>query len=122
MRRSLARFSDSEASNHTPSWADFTTTTPELKFSVHSGAHIRDDLLYWRGQPNLVTHAIFCTGPIQRGDQLAGHTPPIGFNVFGPHACDFAGALSTHQDGFQRYAFQACRTECVPEQRDFVVG
>src|ERR1700730_6051178 len=37
MRRSLAKFSESEASNHTPSWADFTTTTPELKFSVHTG-------------------------------------------------------------------------------------
>jgi hypothetical protein len=24
------------ASNHTPSLADFTTTTPELKFSVHT--------------------------------------------------------------------------------------
>jgi hypothetical protein len=37
MRRSLAKFSGSEASNHTPSLADFTTTTPELKFSVHTG-------------------------------------------------------------------------------------
>jgi hypothetical protein len=27
-----------EASNHTPSLADFTTTTPELKFSVHATA------------------------------------------------------------------------------------
>ena len=36
MRRSLARFSESEASNHTPSLADFTTTTPEFKFSVHT--------------------------------------------------------------------------------------
>src|SRR6267378_3220041 len=38
MRRSLAKFSESEASNHTPSLADFTTTTPELKFSVHTGS------------------------------------------------------------------------------------
>src|SRR5713101_7073367 len=37
MRRSPAKFSESEASNHTPSLADFTTTTPELKFSVHTG-------------------------------------------------------------------------------------
>jgi hypothetical protein len=36
MRRSLAKFSESEASNHTPSLAAFTTTTPELKFSVHT--------------------------------------------------------------------------------------
>src|SRR5712692_6109623 len=36
MLRSLAKFSESEASNHTPSLADFTTTTPELKFSVHT--------------------------------------------------------------------------------------
>src|SRR3984893_1949005 len=39
MRRSLAKFSESEVSNHTPSWADFTTTTPELKFSVHTGPY-----------------------------------------------------------------------------------
>src|SRR5713101_9013664 len=37
MLRSLAKFSESEVSNHTPSLADFTTTTPELKFSVHIG-------------------------------------------------------------------------------------
>src|SRR5260370_39652836 len=37
MRRSLVKFSESEASNHAPSLADFTTTTPELKFSVHTG-------------------------------------------------------------------------------------
>jgi hypothetical protein len=36
MRRSLTKFSESEASDHTPSWADFITTTPELKFSVHT--------------------------------------------------------------------------------------
>ena len=39
MRRSLAKFSESEVSNHTPSLADFTTTTPELKFSVHTGKY-----------------------------------------------------------------------------------
>jgi hypothetical protein len=38
MRRSLVKFSESEASNHTPSLADFTTTTPELKFSVHTAS------------------------------------------------------------------------------------
>src|SRR6202140_4099318 len=37
MHQSLVKFSESEASNHTPSLADFTTTTPELKFSVHTG-------------------------------------------------------------------------------------
>jgi hypothetical protein len=36
MRRFLARFSESEASNHTPSLADFITITPELEFSVHT--------------------------------------------------------------------------------------
>jgi hypothetical protein len=40
MRRSLAKFSESEASNHTPSLADFTTTMPELKFSVHTGVRL----------------------------------------------------------------------------------
>src|SRR5712671_6171464 len=37
MPRSLVKFSESEASNHTPSLADFTTTMSELKFSVHTG-------------------------------------------------------------------------------------
>jgi hypothetical protein len=32
----IAKFSESEASNHTLFLADFTTTTPELKFSVHT--------------------------------------------------------------------------------------
>src|SRR5712691_10879706 len=32
MRRSLVKFRESEASNHTPSLADFTTTTPDLSF------------------------------------------------------------------------------------------
>src|ERR1700704_4844455 len=40
MRRFLVRFSESEASNHTPSLADFTTATPELKFSVHTAAKL----------------------------------------------------------------------------------
>jgi len=40
VRWSLAKFSEAKASNHTPSLADFTTTTPELKFSVHTGSHL----------------------------------------------------------------------------------
>src|SRR4029077_5472270 len=36
MRRFLARFSEPVWSGHVPSWADFITTTPELKFSVHT--------------------------------------------------------------------------------------
>jgi hypothetical protein len=32
MRRFLARFSEAVWSGHVPSWADFITTTPELKF------------------------------------------------------------------------------------------
>jgi hypothetical protein len=41
MHHSLVKFGESEASNHTPSLADFTTTTPELKFSVHTGVELR---------------------------------------------------------------------------------
>src|SRR5450432_3716801 len=37
MRPFLARFSESVWSGHLPSWADFITTTPELKFLVHTG-------------------------------------------------------------------------------------
>jgi hypothetical protein len=40
MRRSLAKFSESEASDHTPSLADFITTTSELKFSVHAAGNV----------------------------------------------------------------------------------
>ena len=36
-RRSLAQFSRPEALNRILSLADFTTTTSELKFSVHTG-------------------------------------------------------------------------------------
>src|SRR5258707_14629400 len=41
MHQSLVKFSESEASNHAPSLADFTTTTPELKFSVLTAPTIR---------------------------------------------------------------------------------
>jgi hypothetical protein len=41
MHQSLVKFSESEASNHTPCLADLTTTTPELKFSVHTGGCYR---------------------------------------------------------------------------------
>src|SRR6202140_2129555 len=55
MRRFRARFSESEVSNHTPYLADFTTTTPELKFPVHTtwsndGGHPARD-----GEPSCVT-------------------------------------------------------------------
>ena len=36
MRPVFARFSEPVWSGHAPSWADFITTTPELKFSVHT--------------------------------------------------------------------------------------
>jgi hypothetical protein len=39
MPRSLAQFSGPEASNHTPSLADFITITFGFRFSVHTGAN-----------------------------------------------------------------------------------
>jgi hypothetical protein len=36
MRRFLARFSEPVSSSHAPSLADFITTTPVFKFSVHN--------------------------------------------------------------------------------------
>jgi hypothetical protein len=36
MRRSLVKFNEPEASNHTPSLADFITTMSGFKFSVHT--------------------------------------------------------------------------------------
>jgi hypothetical protein len=44
MRRFLVRLSESEASNHTPSLADLTITTPELEFSVHIGIVVEMDM------------------------------------------------------------------------------
>jgi|SRR4029077_1159694 hypothetical protein len=61
MRRFLVRFSESEASNHTPSLADFTTTTPEFKFSVHTGG------LFFREHRGAV-------------DLLANRSPPCAGN------------------------------------------
>jgi hypothetical protein len=40
MRPLLARFSEPVWSGHLPSWADFITITPELKFSVHTGLEL----------------------------------------------------------------------------------
>src|ERR1700726_3025769 len=40
MHQSLVKFSESEASNHTPFLADFITTTSGFKFSVHTGMHL----------------------------------------------------------------------------------
>ncbi len=36
MRRFLARFGEPVRSVHAPSWADFITTTPVFKLSVHT--------------------------------------------------------------------------------------
>src|SRR5438876_2111428 len=51
MHQSLVKFGESEASNHTPSLADFTTTTPELKFSVHTGRFGGDLAAYFQRSP-----------------------------------------------------------------------
>src|SRR5712672_3309330 len=40
MRRSFARFSGLDASNRSPSLADFITTTSGFRFSVHTGNSI----------------------------------------------------------------------------------
>jgi hypothetical protein len=39
MRRFLARFSEPVSSGHARSWADFTSTTSELRFSVQTRTH-----------------------------------------------------------------------------------
>src|SRR2546430_11040246 len=53
MHQSLVKFSESEASNHAPSLADFTTTTPELKFSVLT-----------REDKSIVIEALEADGPV----------------------------------------------------------
>jgi hypothetical protein len=47
MHQSLAKFSESEASNHTPSLAGFTITTSGFEFSVHTGASLVLGLVTW---------------------------------------------------------------------------
>src|ERR1700733_5373870 len=64
MRRSLAKFSESEASNHTPFWAGFTTTTSGFKFLVRTHLILPfDDNLDRRGSepvtPELYPSATF---------------------------------------------------------------
>jgi hypothetical protein len=49
---------ESEASNHTPSLADFTITTPELKFSVHTRSDVAKRMA---AEPDLRQVAIFST-------------------------------------------------------------
>src|SRR5450631_2220243 len=44
MRPFLAQFSESVWSGHLPSWADFITTTPVFRFSVHTGLIIAHDV------------------------------------------------------------------------------
>ena len=67
MHRFLVRFSESEASNHTPTLVDFTTTTPELKFSVHTSTHARI-----RGQDRL--RLSLQSEPTGVGSSAAGST------------------------------------------------
>ena len=40
MRPFLARFSEPVWSGHLPSWADFITTTPVFRFSVHTAGAV----------------------------------------------------------------------------------
>src|SRR6266403_5480367 len=42
MRPFLARFSEPVWSGHLPSWADFITTTPVFRFSVHTDRRLLD--------------------------------------------------------------------------------
>ncbi len=80
MHQSLAKFSESEASNHTPSLGDFTTTTPELKFSVHTSDNLWLELTEQVSLPNVcftsetggvrcqsdsVTRAHYCERPLR---------------------------------------------------------
>jgi hypothetical protein len=46
MRPFLARFNEPVWSDHAPSWAAFITTTPELKFSVHTRANSNSSALH----------------------------------------------------------------------------
>ena len=45
MRRSLVKFSGPKASNHTPSLADFITTTSGFELSVHTAGAIAGRLI-----------------------------------------------------------------------------
>jgi hypothetical protein len=68
MHQSLVKSSESEASNHMPSLADFTTTTPELKFSVHTGspATPRQDLLRKPTMSYVFARLVVALEPLRR--------------------------------------------------------
>jgi hypothetical protein len=71
MRRSLAKFSESEASNHTPSLAGFIITMSGFKFSVHTGprsgrATTSDAVRLRRAGPGRPHGTSFCRYRCQR--------------------------------------------------------
>jgi hypothetical protein len=70
MRRLLARFSESEASNHTASLTAFITATPELKFGTHSYSH-----RFKMPQSPPRYRRRFCRGRRRVHDQEARHGP-----------------------------------------------
>src|SRR6266446_2423644 len=93
MHQSLVKFSESEASNHTPSLADFTTTTPELKFSVHTRVRPLLTRPLVRAPPALPTLAV---------NPLAMRAPPSG-------ACTRFVVIGSMQRSFARHC--VLRTE-----------
>jgi hypothetical protein len=69
MRPFLARFSEPVWSGHAPSWADFTTTTRELKFSVQTGPPSQGWLTFLRNHaPDIAAMDLFVV-------------PTIGFDL-----------------------------------------
>src|SRR6202795_4594916 len=105
MRRSLAKFSESEASNHTPPSADFTTTTPELKFSVHTGRFSGLSLVDWSGRSGRYR---FSPPPSLVRADLHGLHPGLSFGARLEHLAvahndsGFGGRLLVHDGAFLR--------------------
>src|SRR5258708_15392915 len=68
MHQSLVKFSESETSNHAPSWADFTITTSGFRFSVHTAIALRH-----QGIEVLVLEQAEVLSEIGAGIQIAGN-------------------------------------------------
>src|ERR1700738_2867864 len=118
MRQSLARFSASVSSFHAPSLAAFTTTTPELKFSVHTGPTSEQAIAATgRGlqQATIRTQRLADRGDVNVDRTLAdgGARPhPFHQTVLGD---EFAGRLHQDRDDLEGPAAERHGNTARPE-------
>ena len=103
MRRSLARFSGSEASVHPQSLADFITTTSAFRFSAHTRSepsrHMRSSagfIIATFGFKFSVHTATNVARPSRRGDRIERQFAALHESVIDPKRTSPAGVTQYH--------------------------